>query len=38
MNDAPTKPTPLRIEEGVEKMPVPMMDPTMKRVHEVTPR
>ena len=38
MSDAPIEPTPLRIEEGVEKMPVPMMDPAMRRVHEVTPR
>ena len=29
MRDAPTDPTDPRIEEGVEKMPVPMMRPTL---------
>ena len=29
MSDAPTDPTDPRIEEGVEKMPVPMMRPTL---------
>lgn len=38
ISDAPTEPTPLRIEDGVEKMPVPMMRPTIRSVQEVTPR
>lgn len=31
MREAPTEPTELRIDEGVEKMPVPMMRPTLNR-------
>jgi len=36
--DAPTECTEERIDEGVEKMPVPMIRPMMRRVHEKTPR
>ena len=30
MSDAPTEPTEPRIDDGVEKMPVPMIRPTLR--------
>jgi hypothetical protein len=38
MSEAPTEPTPERMEDGVENIPVPMIRPTIRRVQEVTPR
>ena len=38
MSDAPMEPTPDRMDDGVEKISVPMIRPMMRSVHDITPR